>query len=327
MDHDSLFGHLFKGDAKKSFSFLEEALKGGKGLIYFLDEVLFTAASVKYKNENHPHPIMTINSIKNIIGDNKSAPSKILLKYCLDICLKNEIIDYNKKIDAKYSESIVPSVFVGAFEDAIQSGSWDEVEEMMLKIYYASDRSQSIIETIADLGLQNIDLNGLMIFHLLRAFNFKQNKSHVWTYASCLINFLKKDALPRPSKRKYIKPMNLIKIILNHDNIDDIVKYSAMIRIWEGDYVRISSYQREISSWLDIKFSNQSKIDKKSNQLFFEDVIQYNDFVKIAESIIMNESSAEKKSRDIITLDALRYLKNKSGNETFYLYIKDLLSS
>ena len=49
--------------------------------------------------------------------------------------------------------------------------------------------------------------------------------------------------------------------------------------------------------------------------------------MKIAESIIMNESSAEKKSRDIITLDALRYLKNKSGNETFYFYIKDLLSS
>ena len=327
MGHDSLFSHLLKGDAEKSFSYLEDALKGGKDLIYFLDEVLFTAASIKYKNEKQSHPIMTINSIKNIIGDNKSTPSKILLKYCLDICLENEIVDYNKKLDVTYSESIIPSVFVGAFEDAIQSGSWDEVEEMMLKIYYASDRSHSIIETIADLGLQNIDINGLMIFHLLRAFNFKQNKSHVWTYASCLISFLKKDALPRPSKRKTINPMNLIKIILNHDNIDDIIKYSAMIRIWEGDYVRISSYQREISSWLDIKFSNQSKIDKKSNQLSFEDVIQYNDFVKIAESIIINEGSAEKKSRDIITLDALRYLKNKSGNETFYFYIKDLLSS
>ena len=140
MDHDSLFSHLLRGDADKSFSFLEEALKGGKDLVYFLDEVLITAASVKYKSENQSHPIMTINSIKNIIGDNKSAPSKILLKYCLDICLENEIVDYNKKIDEKYSESIVPSVFVGAFEDAIQSGSWDEVEAMMLKIYYASDR-------------------------------------------------------------------------------------------------------------------------------------------------------------------------------------------
>ena len=325
MDHDSLFSHLLKGDAEKSFSFLEKALDGGKDLIYFLDKVLFTAASVKYKNDNQPHPIMTINSIKNIIGDNKSTPSKILLKYCLDICLENEIVDYNKKIDEKYSESIVPSVFVGAFEDAIQSGSWDEVEEMMLKIYYASDRSQSIIETIADLGLQNIDLNGVMIFHLLRAFNFKQNKSHVWTYASCLINFLKKDALPRPSKRKNIKPMSLIKIISNYDNIDDMIKYSAMIRIWEGDYVRISSYQREISSWLDIKFSDQSKIDKKNNQLFFEEEVQYNDFGKVAESIVINKSSAEKKSRDIIALDALRYLKNKSGDETFYFYIKDLL--
>ena len=55
MDHDSLFSHLLRGDTDKSFSFLEEALKGGKDLVYFLDEVLFTAASVKYKNENLRH--------------------------------------------------------------------------------------------------------------------------------------------------------------------------------------------------------------------------------------------------------------------------------
>ena len=325
MGKDSLFGHLLKGDAKKCFPFLENASSGGKDLICFLDEILFTAASIKYEKVNGIHPIMTINSIKNIIGDNKTKPSQPLLKYCIDLCSKHKIIDYNQKIDKQYSEITVPAVFVGTFEDAIQSGSWDEVEKMMSKIYYASDRSQSIIEIIADLGFQNIDMNGLMIFHLLRAFNFKQNKSHVWTYASCLINFLKKEPLPRPSKRKNINPLSLIKQISKQDNIEDIIKYSAVLRIWEGDYIRISSYQREISSWLHKRFSDRTEIDKKNDQLLSEDVLKHHDFVKVAESIILKNSSTEQKSKDIIALDALRYLKNKNGYGAIYFHMKYLL--
>ena len=59
----------------------------------------------------------------------------------------------------------------------------------MPKIYFVSDRSRSIVDTIADLGFQDIQENGLMIFHLLRAFNFKQKKSHVWTYIVAVFIF------------------------------------------------------------------------------------------------------------------------------------------
>ena len=326
MVKDSLFSRLLKGDAKNCFPYLEKALSGGQDLVYYLDEILFAAASIKYENIDNQHPIMTINSIKNIIGDNKANPSQSLMKYCLDICLDNEIVDYNDSLDDQYSGETISSVFVGTLEDAIQSGSWDEVDQIMPKIYYASDRSRSIIDTIADLGLQNIDSNGSMIFHLLRAFNFKQSKSNVWTYSSCLINVLKKEPLPRPSKRRNTNPIDLIKYISSHNNIDDIITYSAVLRIWEGDYVRLSSYQREISCWLDVKFPDITESDKNKHPELSEGDFKQNDFIQIAELIISKNNSIEEKSRDIIALDALRYLKNKSG-DSLHFQIKDLLKA
>ena len=42
---------------------------------------------------------------------------------------------------------------------------------------------------------------------------------------------------------------------------DDIILYSAISRIWSGDYVRISGYKRELSYWLSEIFAN--KLSKK----------------------------------------------------------------
>ena len=95
-----------------------------------------------------------------------------------------------------------------------------------------------------------------------------------------------------------------------------------MLRVWEGEYVRLRSYQREISSWLDESFSSSimsNHISEPSaNPL-------KNNFVDVAEKIISKNSSKNIISRDIITLDALRYLKNRVGFHAFNSQFSHLL--
>ena len=318
-----LFNHLINGELDSCNTYIEEALHGGDHLVSFLSEMLYTGASIKgIKNEDF-HPIIIMNCIKNIIGDNRQSPSKILLSYCIEICKDREIINYNEQInDQSTIEISNSSVFVGALEDAIQSADWDAVNEIMPKIYFVSDRSRSIVDTIADLGFQDIEENGLMIFHLLRAFNFKQKKSHVWTYASCLINKLKGRQLPKPSPKGELKPDDILKSITSHASIDMIVNFAAMLRVWEGEYVRLRSYQREISSWLDECFSSNIMSNYMSKPMGNS---LKNNFVDIAEKIISKNSSRNIISRDIITLDALRYLKNRVGSNAFNPQISHLL--
>ena len=324
MAENPLISHLRKGDFSRCSPFLEKALLGGENLVNFLNDLLYIAASIESKDNEKIHPLVTMNCIKNIIGDNRTNPSEPLLSYGLHLSKERKIINYNDAIQKKEIEDdSISSVFVGELEDALQACDWNSVDELMPSIYYVSDRSRSIIDTIADLGLQNIDSNIVMIFHLLRAFNFKQKKSHVWTYACLLVNKIKSNPLPKPSSRKDCAPKDFLENIAFENDVQKLVKYTAVSRLWDGDYVRLRSYRREISSWLYENFSIATKKNMKDTQIKNRQI----DFISVAEKIILNGNSYNMISEKINTLDGLRYLKNIGCKIDFKFQVDNLLES
>ena len=322
MAENPLISHLRKGDFSRCSPFLEKALLGGENLVNFLNDLLYIAASIESKDNEKIHPLVTMNCIKNIIGDNRMNPSEPLLSYGLHLSKERKIINYNDAIQKKEIEDdSISSIFVGELEDALQACDWNSVDELMPSIYFVSDRSRSIIDTIADLGLQNIDSNIVMIFHLLRAFNFKQKKSHVWTYACLLVNKIKSNPLPKPNSRKDCAPKDFLKNIAFENDVQKLVKYTAVSRLWDGDYVRLRSYRREISSWL---YENFSKPTEESVKDLQADIGQI-DFISVAEKIILIENSYNMISEKINTLDALRYLNNIGCSINIKSYVDSLL--
>jgi len=322
MIENLLFNHIKKGDFSSCYPSLEKALSGGDSLVNFLNELLYIAASIECNHTEKIHPLVTMNCIKNIIGDNKSSPSESLLSYGLNLCKERKIINYNDAIQKKELESgSISSVFVGDLEDALQACDWNSVDKLMPSIYYVSDRSRSIIDTLADLGLQNIDSNGVMIFHLLRAFNFKQKKSHVWTYACLMLSKIKNNSLPKPSNGKDCEPSDFFENISVEKDIQKLVKYAAVSRLWNGDYVRVRSYRREISSWLHKNFSKSTEKTVKDLQIDNRKI----DFITVAEKIILNENLHNMISEKINTLDALRYLINIGCKINIKFHIDNLL--
>ena len=324
MIENSLINHLKKGDFNSCLPFLEKALSGGEDLVSFLNDLLYIAASIEGKVNVKVHPLVTMNCIKNIIGDNRTDPYESLLLYGLHLCKERKIVDYNDKIQKKeLVDGSISSVFVGELEDALQACDWNSVDKLMPSIYYVSDRSRSIIDTIADLGLQNIDSNVVTIFHLLRAFNFKQEKSHVWTYAYLLVNQIKNNPLPNPSDRKNCAPKDFLENIAIENDVQKLVKYAAVSRLWNGDYVRLRSYRREISSWLYKNFSKSTKKTMKDMQIKNRQI----DFISVAEKIILNGNSYNLISEKINTLDALRYLNNIGCSINIKSHVDSLLKN
>ena len=322
MSENPLISHLRKGDFSRCSPFLEKALLGGENLVNFLNDLLYIAASIESKDNEKIHPLVTMNCIKNIIGDNRTNPSEPLLSYGLHLSKERKIINYNDAIQKKeMDDDSISSVFVGELEDALQACDWNSVDELMPSIYFVSDRSRSIIDTIADLGLQNIDSNIVMIFHLLRAFNFKQKKSHVWTYACLLVNKIKSNSLPKPNSRKDCAPKDFIENIADEKEVQKLVKYAAVSRIWVGDYVRLRSYRREISSWLYKNFSIATEKNMKDTQIKNRQI----DFISVAEKIILNGNSYKMISEKINTLDGLRYLKNIGCSINIKSHVDSLL--
>ena len=324
MNGSNLFKLIRSGSLEQSDSIIAKASKGGDALVEYLNYMLLYAASVKWDKNIDSHPIIIINSVKNILSDDKEKPSITLLTFCFNILSKLPLRDndeyYIKKVE---KEGIGLAVFIGELEDSIQSGDWGKAEILAAKIFLASDKSRAIIDSLAELGFQNINSNGLFIFHLLRAFNFMQKKSQIWTYTCCLMSIIKLNKLSNPHKRRDFMPESSINNIPYNYNIKTWIILAAVSRVWDNDYVRQNGYRREISHWL---YSLKTKIDKNE----VKDISNYsrlnnsqNNFIKIAEEII----SKNKISDSIIVLDGLRYLskiKNKNTINVLDYHLKNL---
>ena len=329
MNEVSLFDLLREGKIDSCHQFVDQASSGGENLVKYLNTLLYYSVSIKWVNNIENHPLIIVNSIKNIIADNRANPSKKLLFYCLQILTEKPIRDNDDEyINDIIKDGVGSTVFVGSLEDAIQSGDWEKAKILAAKIFLASDYSRAVIDSIADLGLQDIDNNGLFIFHLLRAFHFKQEKPHAWTYACCLIDMLQSKPLPEPHIRQGLEPNKLFDLVLSYCDAELLVTYASILRIWGGDYVRQDSYNREISHWLYSKQSSKKKIiDKEESEIVLEQSIDHKNFIQIAENIISKGNPISQSSKNIVILEALRHIAKIKSNKIIYYYVNELISS
>jgi len=329
MNEVSLFDLLREGKIDSCHQFVDQASSGGEDLVKYLNTLLYYSVSIKWVNSIENHPLIIVNSIKNIIADNRANPSKKLLFYCLQILTEKPIRDNDDEyINDIIKDGVGSTVFVGSLEDAIQSGDWEKAKILAAKIFLASDHSRAVIDSIADLGLQDIDNNGLFIFHLLRAFHFKQEKPHAWTYACCLIEMLQSKPLPEPHIRQGLEPNKLFDLVLSYCDAELLVTYASILRIWGGDYVRQDSYNREISHWLYSKQSSKKKIiDKEESEIVLEQSINHKNFIQIAENIISKGNPISQSSKNIVILEALRHIAKIKSNKILYYYVNELITS
>ena len=322
MNNSSLYDLLREGDIDSCYRFADKASQGGEELIKYLNTILHFSVSINWNNDIKEHPVIIINSIKNIISDNLNKPSKPLLYYCAKILIKSKIRDDNKYLDQIQNDSKMSSVFVGNLEDAVQSNDWGKAKLFAGEIYLASDRSRAVIDAIADIGLQNIENNGVFIFHLLRAFHFKQEKSQIWSYACCLINMLKLRSIPDPNPKQDIEPDDIFDHIVFQNNLDLLIKYMAVYRIWNGEYVRQNSYNREISNWISNEKSlfASSKIKQPTG---VENDIG-NNYIEIAENIIAQKKDFRKIEK-ITLLEAIRHINKIKPDKNLSYYTCKLI--
>ena len=324
MSEVSLFDRLKEGDINACYQYLDHASLGGEALVKYLNTLLYYAVSINWENNVKDHPIIVINAMKNIIADNIDKPSKILLNHGLDILIGKQVRDDKKYLSDIEVSGPSTTVFVGSLEDAIQANDWEKAKILNAKIFLASDRSRAIIDTIADIGLQNIQSNALFIFHILRAFHFKQEKSQVWAYACCLLDVVQSNSLPSPHNKKDIDPGKFIDSILSYNDFELLLTFAAISRIWNEEYVRERSYKREISHWLYTIQSSIKKNNMDKSEVVIDQNINYNNYINIAEQIISQERTFENISKRIIKLEAIRYFAKTKPNKNLYYYINQL---
>lgn len=302
---------LFQKDFDSCNKIIQSKVSGSD-LIKIINDLIFVSASIKLSENQKNHPISVINSIKNFISDDRQNPSRLLLEYGIKYLIQFEF----RLNDKEFLSEIVrigagETVFTGDLEDACQGGNWKKAKSLVAKLFLVSDQSRATLDTLVELALQDPSQNSLFCFHLLRAYQFQEIKEDNWTFISCLFDVLSKKEMPKPHKNENIdieKFKNGMFFKLNP------TLFSSVLRLWDGDYVRIRGYRRELSHWIKKNnVTNKNQIFSTSNNI--ERSLTLPNFIKKAEAIITRKNNTKNIETDLVTLEALRFLYRKKSNK------------
>jgi hypothetical protein len=276
-----------------------------------LATLLLQSASAIYNDTPIVHPVVCMNSVKNILGDVRDKPSEILLTYAGNFIAGLSSREKDRKvIEDLPHEEIGKTIFISDLEDACQHGDAAQVQEEAARVYLAADGSPAILEILAELALQNVEGNGGFIYHCLRAFAFKPEKERVWSFVQCILQTIKKQSLPEPNVGTNNGPNDLGTIFLNCEQPIDWITVAAVWRLWESEYMRLPGFKREISHWIN----NQNTIKNENLDGSNPDyMVKFrneggNYFVKLAENIIQSKNQDVER---LAALEAIRFFVKK----------------
>lgn len=296
----------------------ETVLQDGQGLISRINEFIDQAVKADCTDQSENHPLIVINAVKNIIGDNRANPSQILLNLSEDyINHFPERGDDDQIIKEITKDGFGLTVFVDEVEEAIMSGDKDAAELESAKQLLASDQSPAILELLAELALHDISSMGLFTYHWLRSYQFHQDKNLLWSYTRSMINEMFKNNLKPTHQEISQSPQDCLETVLLAKHQRLWSTFAALNRLWEGDYVRLKNYKKSISYWLENLMDDEVHMvvaDSKELIQYLNNGGHY--FIEMAENMVAkhNEKTAIIK---IVQLEGLRGLVKISAPESF----------
>ena len=269
----------------------------------------------EYPGQSKEHPIIILNALKNIIGDNRKEYSKKLLELMERISLEfPEREDDQSILDKVAKEGLGLTVFVSELEDACQSGIPEKIEKEAARMQWVSDNGLGGFEALVEVALQDFERLGAFSFHLFRSNIFNRNINETWPYTRCLVKEISKNPLVEPHRKE-----NTSCTFKIGSKRSQTVNFTSAHRFWNGEYVRSGGYKREISFWIKNQYyqseMNIEKNIKKEITFYFNNGGNF--FIDVAEDLI-------NKKNDIIYLESLRYLSKQ--NKDFHGFISSEIS-
>ncbi len=262
-----------------------------------------------YDGPSIAHPIVPLNALKNIIGDDRQNPSQKLLDAMEELSAKHpQRTDDQAVLDRAAKDGLGLTVFIADLEDACQSGNPIEMETEAARLQWVSENGLGGLEVLIEVALQDFDRLGQFAYHLQRANAFNQNVENTWPYTRCMLKEIAKLPLPQPHGK-----INDEGLKMNHipNESEQRIKMAVAKRLWDGEYVRINGIRRELSHWINSVSFKKSPGKNLMNGL--EDYVKNggNFFIDLAEELMGNPDWESK----IVQLEALRYFSKNGSSQ------------
>ena len=106
-------------------------------------------------------------------------------------------------------------------------------------------------------------------------------------------------------------PSNIRDMAIKSENLS---LYAAAERLWNGEYVRIRGFRREISHWISIlDYTASNNLDVQENKWLGDK--NPGKFISYIERCLLAKKNLEQIATGLVSLEAIRFMVKRSTNE------------
>ena len=303
---------------------LSDSTKTNGGIVEFLQSLLLKAARVYHYGHPENHPVVVINALKNILGDVRDNPSRILMDFGNNYINEKSMRKYDETILKKIKiKGVTSSVFIMDLEDAIFRSNAKQAEKEAAKLYILSDSPQAILESLVNISLLDFERYGIFSYHLLRAFAFGQaTKKDSWIYIQCLLKQIKSVNFTSLRQDITIDFENYFNNALKSRSRILTNQFNSAYRLYHSNYVRTGHFQSSVCNWIaskELKITSQKTRFSPPEELISFRNFGGNYFAKITESLINSTENVFTKGKKIVFIDSLRMICKDVPEKTLRL--------
>lgn len=218
-----------------------------------LRNLMIRGSRTAYDGDPINHPLVTLNAIKNILADDRSGKHAELLdileKWLRTFPISTENDDIIEKV--KKSATGTP-VFISDLTAAIQDGNRKKAEELAAQIHLSALNPTLIQECMSAIFLQDTARFGAFCYHWLRVNHFVAGDDQIWNISAAGFPFLGNPILPGPAVSSDLPDtQDLMRKILVSGSREDLITFTAVLRLIDHDYLRSPVFRIEVARWMN----------------------------------------------------------------------------
>jgi len=241
---------------------INEAVSSDTALrLFFKDLFRFSASNhciYAASDENRTHPLIALNSLKNLAALRLDSPSRPIVEKAIEICHHSQASDDSlAKIELKQEELDQP-LFTQDFLRAVVEGDAEKARCEAAKIAVVSGNQVAVIEMIMEVATHHMDELGTFVYGVYRSAVFGGEKEPE-PFMNLLLTEVTKQ--PRPIETADLSGDDslypFLGDVLKNSDDRDFSLFSTALRLWETDSPRQSGYRKGLKLWAERQFKSK----------------------------------------------------------------------
>ncbi|MFQ6616409.1 MAG: hypothetical protein ACE5HZ_06530 [Fidelibacterota bacterium] len=282
---------LASGDLESCRSFIRSSLIDEPSLRTYFQSLLAYAALHPLESARS-HPVVTLNSLKNLVSLRLNIPSEPLVTQATKVSLSLRPDPPDKSWRGVSPERLNEPFFVMDLLTALEEGDREKAFEEAARMSHISDNETYLVDILTEAALREFPRLGLFGYAFHRAAVFCRGKD-ITPFAYRLLEAVSQEPIgpPFPTIPDGFRVDVFAGPVLTSGDTGEVILLAVADRLWNLDSMKGTAYRRAVVGWLGQRWAQVATLEKpapgpKGQRGDWPELLKNGDTEAVASSLI-----------------------------------------